>query len=71
MLTEIESLIVSVIGGALGGLTIVILMYMNFQHQLKEYLFAKEGFKTRNTIKRLERDIDALKTLYTKHVHGD
>lgn len=73
MLTEIEHLIAAFIGGALGGVVIVLLMYINFQQQLKEYLFAKEGFKTRIELQKLQNEVTAIRikiaVLYAESIH--
>lgn len=58
---EIDALFAGLIGGFFGGLSIVGAMYFNFQSRLREYLFAKEGFKTRRDVEKMAEDIQHLK----------
>jgi hypothetical protein len=58
---EIDALFAGLLGGFIGGISIVCVMYWAYEARIKEYIFAKEAFKTRNIVLRLSQDVDALK----------
>ncbi len=58
---EIDALFAGLLGGFIGGLSMVGAMYFNYQSRLREYLFAKEGFKTRRVVEKMLEDIHHLK----------
>lgn len=58
---EIDALFAGLLGGFIGGLTMVGVMYFNYQSRLREYLFAKEGLRTRRDVEKIREDIQHLR----------
>lgn len=58
---EIDALWAGLLGGFFGGMAVVGVMYFNYQSRLREYLFAKEGFRTRKVVEKMQEDIQHLK----------
>lgn len=78
-MVEVDVLMVGFIGGFIGSGAIMATMWVTFKSQYKEYLFAKEGFKTRVTVLKMVDDIKNLKmqmasvnsTMYHQSIQED
>ena len=57
---EIDALWAGLLGGFIGGITIIGVMYFNYQSILHEYIFAKEVFKTRRMTIKMQQEIAEL-----------
>lgn len=54
---ELDALWAGLLGGFVGGITIIGVMYFNYQSILHEYIFAKEVFKTRRIAVKMQQEI--------------